>query len=225
MNDDYHIEPVRGLPENLPAGEQMIWQGAPLWTALARRAFHIDKVAAYFVLLIVWRVVSEMGTGAAFGTALLSNGWIIAPMLATLGLLSLIAWLAARMTVYTVTSQRIVMRFGVALPLTINVPFSTISAANAAIRGDGTGDISITPVAGTRLAYLVLWPHARAWRVNNPEPTFRCIPDARSVAECVSQALADTAHAQKARVVRVTNANADYRQPKFAPAAHLAAAE
>ena len=35
-HDDFDFEPVRGLPQLLPKGERMLWQGAPRWQDLAR---------------------------------------------------------------------------------------------------------------------------------------------------------------------------------------------
>ena len=40
-DDDYHVEPVRGLPQSLPEGEELLWQGAPSTWALARDALLI----------------------------------------------------------------------------------------------------------------------------------------------------------------------------------------
>jgi len=44
-HDDFAFDPVKGLPEHLPQGEVMLWQGSPHWQSLALRAFHIRKVA------------------------------------------------------------------------------------------------------------------------------------------------------------------------------------
>ena len=30
-HDDFDFEPVRGLPQVLPEGERLLWQGAPRW--------------------------------------------------------------------------------------------------------------------------------------------------------------------------------------------------
>ena len=35
---EFDTEPVPGLPEQLPEGERLRWQGAPKWAALAVRA-------------------------------------------------------------------------------------------------------------------------------------------------------------------------------------------
>ena len=45
---------IAGLPGPLPPGEVLLWQGAPNWWTLARRALHIHQVAAYFAVLLVW---------------------------------------------------------------------------------------------------------------------------------------------------------------------------
>ena len=52
MSDDIHVEPLRGLPEPLPAGERILWQGAPDWRALAVDVFHVRAVWIYGALLI-----------------------------------------------------------------------------------------------------------------------------------------------------------------------------
>ncbi len=47
-------------------------------------------------------------------------------------ILSLLAYLIARTTIYSITSRRVVMRFGVALPMTVNIPFKAIRSADVA---------------------------------------------------------------------------------------------
>ena len=101
------------------------------------------------------------------------------------------------------------MRFGIALPLTVNIPLSRVAKADIAQRGAGVGDISIEPAQGTRLAYLVLWPHARAWRLNTPQPTLRSIPDAGQVAQVLAEALALSAAEDGQAVVRVRPVDVD----------------
>ena len=44
-----------GLPERLPEGETLLWQGRPSWRQLALRAFHVREIAIYFALLLAWR--------------------------------------------------------------------------------------------------------------------------------------------------------------------------
>ena len=51
-HDDFASEPVPGLPERPPAGERILWQGAPDRRTLARTAYHTRLVAAYFAAVV-----------------------------------------------------------------------------------------------------------------------------------------------------------------------------
>jgi hypothetical protein len=101
----------------------------------------------------------------------------------------------------------VIVRYGMAFPMTLRIPLSRVASANLAARADGTGDIALTPEPGARLAYLMLWPHARAWHVMNPVPTLRSVPEAAQVAQLVGEALQMSATPQTTpvttRVVRV----------------------
>jgi hypothetical protein len=53
---------------------------------------------------------------------------------------------------------------------------------------------------GKRLAYLVLWPHVRPWRLQAPQPMLRAIDDVAAVADLLAEALAaDTARSTAVR--------------------------
>ncbi|EHP92042.1 photosynthetic complex putative assembly protein PuhB, partial [Methylorubrum extorquens] len=110
--------------------------------------------------------------------------------LAALGLLSFLAWLVHRTTVYTLTDRRMVLHVGIALPITLNLPLTRIESADLRLFSDGTGDIPLRLPPGERVAYLHLWPHARPWRVSRPEPMLRSVPEARSVVALLAPALA-----------------------------------
>ena len=49
---EHEFEAQYGLPEKLPEGERILWQGAPDWQVIARRVFHVNKVAIYFALML-----------------------------------------------------------------------------------------------------------------------------------------------------------------------------
>jgi hypothetical protein len=100
-----------------------------------------------------------------------------------------IAALAARATVYTITNRRVVIRQGVALESTINLPFKAIESANLRMRADGTGDIALQTVRDQRVSYLWLWPHVRSWHITRPQPTLRNLPDAQQVADTLGRAV------------------------------------
>jgi hypothetical protein len=191
-HDDYQSEPVRGLPERLPHGEHILWQGAPLWWQLAKDVFHIRVVAVYFASLMAWRGAVRFGeTGGDLPAAVFSLLSLLPVTLAGLGLLALLAWLSSRTTVYTITNRRIVLRIGVALTTAINIPFGVIGAAGFRPSAGGAGDIPLSLPGADRIAYSTLWPHARPWRLRKPEPMLRGIPDARHVATVLSAALAE----------------------------------
>ena len=102
----------------------------------------------------------------------------------------LLAWLFRRATAYTLTDKRVLFQFGVALPMSMNIPLSKIASAELKTRRDGTGDIPIKVIDTKRVSYLLLWPHIRPWRLDGPEPTFVSIPDAAAVAAKFAEALA-----------------------------------
>jgi hypothetical protein len=194
--------PIRGLPGPLPDGERMLWQGAPDWRALARRALHTRKVATYFGVLVLWRLTTTLADGGSAAEALFSAAPLVLLAAAAFALLTLFAWLSARTTVYTITTRRLVIHCGVALPMTINFPFKMIESAGLKDHGDGTGDIAVKLPAGQRIAYLHLWPHARPWRYSSPEPMLRCIRNPKLIGELLARSLAEASGGQ-ARAVPV----------------------
>lgn len=187
MTPEYDIEPVPGLPESLPAGERILWQGAPDWRSLALRMFRLRLVVAYFAALLVWRLVETGGDLGQFGRALIVTATMAA---LSVGVLTLLGWLMARATVYTITNRRVVIRAGVALPTAVNLPFRVIAAAAFKGHADGTGDIPLTLRSDQRVGYMVVWPHARPRQFSRTEPMLRCVPDAVEVAGILSRALA-----------------------------------
>ena len=62
---EYEDEPVEGLPERLPDGETMVWQGRPTVAAMAKRVFYIPHLALYFGLLIAGHTVYRLMEGVS----------------------------------------------------------------------------------------------------------------------------------------------------------------
>jgi hypothetical protein len=186
---EHDFEPIRGLPGDLPPGEEILWQGAPHWLTLAMQAFHIRIAGTYFAVILLWRVSSGLSAGEsllhAVGAAL-----SVAPIaLIGLGTLAFFGWLNSRTTVYTITNRRVVMRFGAALTKAINIPFTIIEGAALKTYDGGAGDIALTLKAPNKIAFLQLWPHARPWRLAAPQPTLRALPDARAAADILTSAM------------------------------------
>jgi hypothetical protein len=190
---EHDYEPTPGLPAPLPEGETILWQGAPDWRSFARRAMRLRWVSFYFAALVVWTIVGGISDGTGLGGIAVSALRLVALGTIACGILTAYAWLVARSTIYTVTTRRVVMRSGIALPLTIQIAFAMIDGAAVRDFGDGTGDVSLTLRPGQRVAYLVAWPHTRPWKFANAEPCFRGIPDVARVAQVLGRALAASA--------------------------------
>ena len=180
---EHEFEAAPGLPEPLPPGEKLLWQGSPDWRVLARRAFHLRKLVAYFGALLVLRLAILVNDGAALTEALRSTVGPLALASLGLALVALMAWLSARSTVYTLTDKRVVMRIGIVLTVAYNLPLRCIDAADlGAVEADGSGDLALTLEPRTRIAWLHLWPHVRPWQVRHTRPMLRAVPDVAQVA-------------------------------------------
>ncbi|WP_245325260.1 photosynthetic complex putative assembly protein PuhB [Bradyrhizobium sp. CCH5-F6] len=177
------------LPAPLPAGERVIWQGKPGFKGLALRSFHIREVSIYFGALLAWRLWSNWSHGIQGRDAVISALWLIAPAISAIVVLAGLAWLFRRAACYTLTSKRVLFQFGVALPMTMNIPLTKITNAALKIHRDGSGDIPLGVSDGKRVSYLLLWPHIRPWRLRAPEPMLCALPDAAIVAARLSEAL------------------------------------
>jgi len=176
-HDDFNFEPIRGLPEALPADEFILWQGSPDRWALARDAYKIRWVAAYFVVLAVWRVgVSSIDF--PLGVALMHAVPFVLAGLVTCAVLFILATIQARAAVYTLTNKRVAMRIGAALTMTLNLPYTWVGTAKLDVKRSGTGTLAFELIGETRISYLMSWPHVRPWHIARSQPALRCIPEA-----------------------------------------------
>ena len=117
-----------------------------------------------------------------------------------LGILAVLARLTASTTVYTLTDKRIVLRIGIVLTVTYNLPLRQVDSADLVHLPGGAGEIALTLREGTRIAYLQLWPHARPWRLARTQPMLRCLGDGQAVSAHIARAwsLANAQPAQPA---------------------------
>ncbi len=185
--DDFKFEPVRGLPEALPEGEHILWQGSPNPWRLAIEALNLRWIAGYFALIALWRV------GVSSADAPLSVALVHAIPFLIVGtlccaLLCLIAYVQARSAVYTLTNKRVAMRIGAALTMTLNLPYTQIGTAQLTTRKDGSGTLVFELIGQTRFSYLMTWPHVRPWAMARTQPALRCINDAANVAAIFAEA-------------------------------------
>ncbi len=186
---EHNEEAAPGLPSPLPPSERLLWRGSPDWKLLAKTRFHARKLAAYFAIILLLFVGVQVNAGASLSDVV--AGTVGYGLLAAVAM-GLVLWLAranARATIFSVTSRRIVIRCGIALPLTVNIPLSRIDCADLRQLDGGFGDIAITPAADSRVSYLLLWPYVMPWRFARVRPVLRSVANAEWVAETLGRAL------------------------------------
>ncbi len=216
---EHEIEPVPGLPGTPPAGEEILWQGRPSSRLVARYGLKSLWIGGYFLLLAIWAGVSGFADGRPLGGILFSIAVLAALAAVVLGLIEFYAWAVERTTLYTVTTERVVLRFGVALSMSLNLPFNQITGLALGKLGGKAGTIAVALKPGHRLSWLVQWPHVRGWRFSAPEPSLICLDDAEAVAALLAFAYGRHAGAR----ADLSRLDADMVDLETAP--HAAAAE
>jgi hypothetical protein len=86
------------------------------------------------------------------------------------------------------------MRIGIVLTLSFNLPLRWIQSAQIKPQTDGFGDIALELKGEDRIAYLHLWPHARPWYINQPQPLLRNIADIENVSQLLHKAWLERQH-------------------------------
>ena len=150
--------------------------------------FFVRKLTIYFAAILAIRAALVLFDG---GTAIdaLKAVLLVAPLAGlAIGTALGLAVMSARTTVYTITDKRVVMRIGIVLGVTFNLPFGRIATAGFRDAGHGIGDITLALAGTDRIAYFHLWPHARPWRLSRPEPMLRCVPDVQAVGQLLARA-------------------------------------
>ncbi len=185
---EYELEAEYGLPEKLPEGEKVIWQGSPNVWRTAKDIFYIRPVIAYFMFLVFFRIYDGITLEHSIKVIMISTAWMVALSVVCIGLLGALAYFTATSAVYTITNRRIVMRIGMALTLSFNLPYKEIISADFKAQKDGFGNIPLKVTESTKIGYLHLWPHVRPMQFNHPEPMLRNIANVQEVATLLTQA-------------------------------------
>ena len=173
---------ARSLSENLPNGEQLVWQGQPERRALATRAMYLKYIAFYLVALIAARTGYLILDGESVATW---SGMLVWQVLASAFVMLLIVGLAAvysRTTRYSLTNERLIIKTGAAITIHINLPLQQIIAADLREYSDGTGDITLQVSRAEKLYWLLIWPNVRSWWIRPLRPVLRGLKDAQAVA-------------------------------------------
>lgn len=182
---DFDFEPAPGLPAPLPKGETILWQGQPDRKALAREAYKANWVLGYMMVLVLWKGLAAWSDGLP-PLAVALPYLVLA--LAAWGIVQGLAALQARASIYTITTERVILRIGAALPITFTIPFRRIGSAALTVDAQGTGTIALDLTGDVQMSALILWPHLRPGFVKKTQPALRCIPEATAVGRLLSDA-------------------------------------
>jgi hypothetical protein len=184
---DFDFEPMPGIPSRLPKGETILWQGSPDARALAREAFKINWILGYMLVVVFWRAGGAWADGG-LSLAMATGLPYLVLTAAGYAVIYLLAWAQARGSIYTITTSRVIMKVGAALPVTYTIPFLRIGTARLDVQPSGTGTIAMELTDGLHLSFAIMWPHLRPWHARQTQPAFRCIPNAAQVARILSDA-------------------------------------
>lgn len=190
-------EPVKGLPGMLPEGETLLWQGRPTTLGLAIHALHIRFIPVWFVVMTGWRAAEMASAGQGSAAIAQMAGLSALACAIAAAIVWGLAWMMARASVYTLTSKRIVIRHGAAIPKYINLPFGQISGVSLRRHGaTGSLALAIAPKGKGAPGFLHLWPHTRPMKFSRPVPMLRAVAEpeavARRIAQTMSVALPDS---------------------------------
>ena len=204
--DDEQGPKAFGDPMGTPVmGERVLWKGRPDVSVLARTAFHTRSVGFYFLVLVA--------ASAFYGNV---NAAVVCTVLGlvAIGILHTLAWVSTRTTLYILTEDRLIMRVGMALEARINVPLKHVLSADLRMRGKDHGDIALQLGGERLLGYALLWPHARPWRLSQPEPMLRAIAEPETVAKLLADTCAKQAQVEP-RIARPDHSTATVRTGKL----------
>lgn len=187
---EHEFEPEFGLPERLPEGERVLWQGSPDTKEILSRVFHIKMLGIYFGLLLAYSIATGLSEGEALTSIAFAALRIMAISALGLGLVGLLGYLIASTAVYTITNKRVVMRIGIVLNMTFNFPLKMIELADCGLTKEQSGDIYLKLSKETKIAIFHLWPHARPGQWAVPQPALRGIKNCPEVAKILVDAWA-----------------------------------
>lgn len=180
------------LSAPLPEGERVLWQGKPAPFGFLKQIFHVQIMVAYVGLLLGWCLVTGARTGHLGEAALtalryagLSGGALI--------VFAALAWGLAWSTTYTITTARVIVEYGMALPKSVSIPFASVDGAQMRAAGRAAGDLVLDLRTGEKVSYLLMWPHVRPGSLMRAQPMMRALNDVSAPAQILSRALAASA--------------------------------
>lgn len=201
-----HVGPD-GEVSRLPAGERVLWTGAPDQRALARFFLRERWVMAFVAFSFSLGAAEAMQhtDGAVprlVGVATLS----LIMLLIAIVSIRLFAWQLARSSKYVITDKRVYFNIGIVMRADANIPYSSVEGVDLRRRSDGSADLMVTLSDAQEIPWLLLFPHM-TWRGDKRgRPTFRSLRNPQVAADAVVGAL--RAFASQPAGVEVAGASA-----------------
>ena len=173
--------PPKDVLSVIPENEEVIWHGRPNLRRFSLSALGLRYLMLYLLIISITTFSSNFGNLTLLLFLQMMFPYIISCCLAGI-ILVVIGISQVIPTVYVITSKRIIIKSGLALIFMLNVPFDKVANIDKKVFNDGCGDISFKLIGNKRIPFFAGWPSVRPWYFNDPEPTFRCIPDVDVVA-------------------------------------------
>ncbi|MCC7055133.1 MAG: PH domain-containing protein [Gemmatimonadaceae bacterium] len=184
-----HVGPD-GEVRRLPAGERVLWQGAPDRRSLARFLLRERWLLAFVAFSFALGAAEALQHAEGAGARLVGVATLSAVMAAiAIVAVRIFAWLLQRTSKYVITDRRLYFNIGIVLRADANVPYTSIEGVDLLRHKDGSADLMVTLGESQEIPWLLLFPHM-SWRgAKRGRPTFRGLRDADAAATAVVGAL------------------------------------
>ena len=185
-----HVGPD-GEVSRLPAGERVLWSGAPDQRAIARYLLRERWVLGFVAVSMAIGVGDVLQHGGSDMVPRLIGVAMLSAILVVIAIVSIrfFAWRIAKTSKYVITDKRVFFNIGMVLRADANIPLSSVEGIDLLRRSDGSADLMIS-LSGTReIPWLLLFPHM-SWRGSRRgRPTFRGLKLPQVAADAVVGAL------------------------------------
>ena len=184
-----HVGPD-GEVSRLPAGERVLWSGAPDQRSLAR-FFLRERWILAFVAISFSLGAAEALQHADGAVARVVGVATLSAVMALIAIVSvrLLAWQLARSSQYVITNRRLYFNIGIVMRADANIPYSHVETIDLLHRPDGSADLMVTLTNEQEIPWLLLFPHM-SWRgVRRGRPTFRGLRDPNAASDAILGAL------------------------------------
>ncbi|MES3033634.1 MAG: photosynthetic complex putative assembly protein PuhB [Gemmatimonadota bacterium] len=184
-----HVGPD-GEVSRLPAGERVLWSGAPDQRSLARYFLRERWVLAFAACSFALGAAESLQHPAEVIPRLVGVTTLSLLMVAVaLVSIRLFAWRIAKTSKYVITDRRVYFNIGIVLRADANIPFSSVEGVDLLRRSDGSADLMVSLTDTQEIPWLLLFPHM-TWRGSRRgRPTFRALRDPQPAADAVVSAL------------------------------------